>query len=179
MHRKHHAFTDVPGDPHSPFLEGLANIHLWNNQYYARAVATIDVDKWAKDVPDYGFFDRHNHLGLVILTTSLCVLLGWWGLLAFGLYAASASLIAGLVNGLCHVSGYKTYPKADAFNSRIVAWLSAGEGLHNNHHYDPRSPKLRTGDRWFELDTGWLCIKFLRAIGQAKLVREEKENHPA
>jgi stearoyl-CoA desaturase (delta-9 desaturase) len=174
MHRKHHAYTDVPGDPHSPFLEGLTNIHLWNNWYYGQAVATIDVGKWAKDAPSYGFVDRHSNLGLVISSIVLFVLLGWWGLLALGLYITFASLIAGLVNGWCHVNGYKTYPEAAAFNSRIVAWISAGEGLHNNHHHAPKSPRLRTGDRWFELDTGWLCIKFLCAIGQARLTYEEQ-----
>ncbi len=176
MHRKHHAFTDVPGDPHSPFLEGLMNIHLWNNWYYGKAVATIDVNRWAKDAPSYGSLDRYNNLGLIVSAVGSSILLGWWGLLAFGLYLVYASLVAGLVNGLCHVRGYKTYPDADAFNNRLIAALSAGEGLHNNHHYDPKSPKLRTGDRRLELDTGWLCIKFLCLIGCAKLARAEKEN---
>src|SRR5258705_10535431 len=36
VHRKHHAFTDRVGDPHSPRLFGFWHIQLWNVYYHAR-----------------------------------------------------------------------------------------------------------------------------------------------
>ena len=37
-HRKHHAFADREGDPHSPLLEGLRNIVLKGALYYRKTV---------------------------------------------------------------------------------------------------------------------------------------------
>src|SRR5262245_60443201 len=36
IHRKHHAFTDEEGDPHSPYLMGFWKVQLGNVFYYVR-----------------------------------------------------------------------------------------------------------------------------------------------
>jgi len=36
VHRKHHAFTDEEGDPHSPKIEGFWQVQLGNVFYYVR-----------------------------------------------------------------------------------------------------------------------------------------------
>ena len=77
VHRKHHAFTDVEGDPHSPVLEGYAAVQFGNVGMYRRALRQTDlVDRYAKDLPpdrwDRVLFDR-AWLGLGIGIALLCL----------------------------------------------------------------------------------------------------------
>lgn len=181
LHRKHHAFTDIPGDPHSPLLEGFWHIQLFNPYYYAVEAKRIDLNHWAKGIPEY-WMDRHMLLGQIIAIVSLTALMIliasfvgvslWWGLL-FGpvtmfFHGLFYNLLSATVNGLCHYRGYKNYQEAEAYNNRLVALLTFGEGLHNNHHKHQRSPKLSTKHRRFEFDPAWPVIWFLDKIGQIK-----------
>jgi stearoyl-CoA desaturase (delta-9 desaturase) len=182
VHRKHHAFTDIEGDPHSPKINGFWKVQLLNTWYYRQEARKIDLKHWARGIPDYGWLDRHDMLGLAAgfvlgyLTFGLiATFFGWnfflgglFGLLAATLHMIFYIFLSAMINAYCHVRGYKTFPDADAYNSRLVALITTGEGLHNNHHKHQRSPILRTGDRWGETDFGWVIIKFLDKIGQVK-----------
>lgn len=73
------------------------------------------------------------------------------------------------VNSVTHLLGYRNYATLDSSrNNVLVGLLSNGEGWHNNHHADPRS--ARFGRRWWELDTTWLTIRLLAALGLARKV---------
>ena len=70
VHRKHHAFTDVEGDPHSPVLHGWVKVQLQNVAMYRREASNPEtVARYAKDLPqttaDRLFYD-HALLGLGI-----------------------------------------------------------------------------------------------------------------
>jgi stearoyl-CoA desaturase (delta-9 desaturase) len=171
VHRKHHAFTDEEGDPHSPALEGFWRVQLGNVYYYMREVKNTDVvERYARDIKE-GWWDRHVYkhgwLGLVIGTAMLCAILGlWWGLLAAGVHAVMyVFVLSSSINGLCHHVGYRNF-KNTATNIRFIALLTGGEGLHNNHHEYPRSPKFSW--RASEFDPAWLVIKLLIALKLAK-----------
>ena len=70
------------------------------------------------------------------------------------------------INGVAHVWGYRNYETEDeSRNTPILGFLCHGEGWHNNHHADPRS--ARHGHKWWELDTTWLTIRVLMALGLA------------
>src|SRR3954469_12962989 len=80
VHRKHHAFTDVEGDPHSPVLLGWWNVQMRNVALYrAEARNPETLARYAKDIPE-DRLDRvlYNHalLGLAVGTTILCLVLG-------------------------------------------------------------------------------------------------------
>jgi stearoyl-CoA desaturase (delta-9 desaturase) len=45
----------------------------------------------------------------------------------------------------------------------VLGWLSFGEGFHNNHHQHPNSARM--GERWYELDLGWLAIRACERLG--------------
>ena len=47
-----------------------------------------------------------------------------------------------------------------------IAWLTGGEGLHNNHHGFPRSPKFSV--KRSEFDPAWPVIRLLTALKLAK-----------
>ena len=81
VHRKHHAFTDVEGDPHSPVLHGWLKVQLLNLAMYRREARNVrTVERYARDLPqdrlDRVFYD-HALVGLGIGTASLCLLFGW------------------------------------------------------------------------------------------------------
>jgi stearoyl-CoA desaturase (delta-9 desaturase) len=171
VHRKHHAFTDEEGDPHSPALEGFWKVQLGNVFYYIREVKKTDVvERYARDIKD-GWWDRHvfKHglLGLAIGTFGLCVVLGiGWGLLAAAVHAVMyVFVLSSSINGLCHHVGYRNFDNT-ATNIRFIALLTGGEGLHNNHHGYPRSPKFSF--RASEIDPAWPVIRVLVALGLAR-----------
>jgi len=171
VHRKHHAFTDEEGDPHSPKLEGFWQVQLGNVYYYMREVKKTDVvERYARDIEE-GWWDRHvfkrGLLGLTIGTAALCAVLGiGWGLLAAGIHAVMyVFVLSSSINGLCHQVGYRNFDNT-ATNIRVLALLTGGEGLHNNHHGYPRSPKFSW--RASEIDPAWPIIKVLIALRLAK-----------
>ncbi|MGH6691415.1 MAG: fatty acid desaturase, partial [Gammaproteobacteria bacterium] len=142
-------------------------VQLWNVYYYVREAKNPDVlTKYAPDLaPDRVerlFFARGWSgvaLGILLATP----LIGWW-------QAGVAMLVHGLVfvfvtgpliNGLGHWMGAQNF-KNTAYNSRVLAWLTGGESLHNNHHAFPRSPKFSL--RRSELDPSWIAIRLLAAV---------------
>jgi stearoyl-CoA desaturase (Delta-9 desaturase) len=171
VHRKHHAFTDEEGDPHSPALEGFWKVQLGNVFYYVREIKRTDVvERYARDIKD-GWWDRHvfRHglVGLIIGTVSLCFVIGLWpGLIAATIHAVTyVFVLSSSINGLCHHVGYKNFDNT-ATNLRFLALLTGGEGLHNNHHGYPRSPKFSF--RRSEIDPAWPVIKLLVALKLAR-----------
>ena len=175
VHRKHHAFTDEEGDPHSPMLKGFWRVQLGNVFYYVREIKNTDVvERYARDIKD-GWWDRHvfnrGLLGLLVGTALLCLVVGsvigvWWALLAAGIHAVTyVFVLSSSINGLCHHVGYRNFDNT-ATNIRFLALLTGGEGLHNNHHGYPRSPKFSF--RASEIDPAWPIIKLLVALRLAK-----------
>lgn len=175
VHRKHHAYTDVDGDPHSPVLEGYWKIQLGNVFYYRQAASTKElVQRYAKDLPadkwDRWLFDR-PFLGLFIGVAILVAALGWqMALVAAAVHTVAYLLLNSAVNAIGHTFGSRPYPNI-ATNNQWLAWLVAGEGLHNNHHAAPTSAKLSF--KRGEIDPGWWVIKFCAWRGWAEVRHSE------
>ena len=167
VHRKHHAFTDRDGDPHSPRLRGLWRVQFLNAYYYMREARNPEtIRRFASDIRE----DRLDRalfscgwVGLTLGTTVLCLVLGIWpGLIAAAAHAVLyVFVLAPLINGLGHWRGAQNFGNT-AYNSLVLAWVTAGESLHNNHHAHPRSPKFSV--RRSELDPSWITIRLLAAL---------------
>jgi stearoyl-CoA desaturase (delta-9 desaturase) len=173
VHRKHHAFTDRDGDPHSPRLLGFWRVQLLNVVYYIREARNPEtIDKFARDVApdrlDRALFSR-GRVGLGLGIALLCVVLGVGpGLIAALVHAVLYVFVAApLINGLGHWRGAQNF-RNTAYNSTVLAWLTAGESLHNNHHAHPRAPKFSM--RRFEVDPSWLVIRVMAALELAVVV---------
>lgn len=179
VHRRHHAFTDIPGDPHSPLLEGFWAVLLGNAVLYRRAATDgRTVDRYAKDLPSDGWdravFDR-GALGLACGAAILVSLLGWRRALgALGVHAATYLLGCGAINAVGHRFGRRPFTNT-ATNSQWLAWLVAGEGLHNNHHGAPTSARLAVHAG--EVDPGWWAVRALARCGLAR-VRPLRDRAP-
>lgn len=186
FHRQHHAYSDRPGDPHSPHvghgeglrgaLAGLAHAHLgWLFEQVERG----SNERYARDLlgdPVINFIDKTflfwSLLGLAI-PFGLGVLLGGtltaglWGLVwggavrMFVLHHVTYS-----INSLCHFFGRRRFATDD--ESRNLLWLapfSLGESWHNNHHAFPTS--AFHGMRRYEVDISGLLIAALERLGLA------------
>ena len=83
------------------------------------------------------------------------------------------------INGLCHYRGYRNFENT-ATNIRLLALITGGEGLHNNHHGFPRSPRFSVRRKWSEIDPAWSIIWCLTKLGLATPYRtiEEQYEHP-
>jgi stearoyl-CoA desaturase (delta-9 desaturase) len=183
-HRKHHAFTDEEGDPHSPHtghgggvlgaVKGLAHAHMgWMFTGHGRA----ELKRYAPDlVRDPGLQTiEKTFFGWVGLSLFVPFALGWAisGTLAGGL---TGLLWGGLVrifllhhvtwsiNSVCHFFGRRRFDTDD--ESRNVFWLaipSFGEAWHHNHHAFPTSA-FHGLKRW-ELDPSAIVIVGLEKLG--------------
>lgn len=168
VHRRHHAFTDVPGDPHSPLLEGFATVQIGNVVLYRKASRDgVTVAKYAKDLPedrwDRILFNR-GYVGLAIgVAILLLVFWGNWKLaaIAAGTHVVSYLLLNSAVNAVGHTFGRRPFSGLAA-NTQWLAWLTAGEGLHSNHHAAPTSARLSF--RRGEIDPGWWTIAWARKL---------------
>jgi stearoyl-CoA desaturase (delta-9 desaturase) len=81
---------------------------------------------------------------------------------------------AGVINGLGHYLGYRSFVTRDA-SKNILPWgvLIGGEELHNNHHAYSSSAKLSS--RWWEFDIGWM---YIRLMAMVRLARVQKVAPP-
>jgi stearoyl-CoA desaturase (Delta-9 desaturase) len=183
-HRKHHALSDKPGDPHSPHvghgegvigaLRGFAHAHvgwLFSN------LGMEQGREYASDLyddPVVRLIDR-LYLLWVVLTLALPFAIGYW--VGGTLDAGVAALVWGglvrifayqhatfSVNSICHMFGGRQYRSRDeARNNRLVSLLVFGEGWHNNHHAFPAS--ARHGLDRGQIDVSWWVIRALARLG--------------
>lgn len=174
-HRKHHAFADREGDPHSPVVDGLRNILLKGAFYYRKAVRQPGVlEKYGKGTPDdwmeRHLLDKRSSAGIVLMLAIDIYLFGWFtGPVVWGVQMIWIPFwAAGVINGIGHALGYRNHDvKDESRNISPIGILIAGEELHNNHHADPHSAKF--AHRWFEFDIGWMYIKLLSLFGLAEV----------
>ncbi len=169
VHRKHHQFSDKEGDPHSPYLYGMWNV-LFGNFFYYRT-ATKDAAMVAKYAPDYrpDILDRLPFIKFGVLggLAIFMLMFGWmWGFFAWGFHVIFYILLNSAINSICHMVGYRNYDNL-ATNLQSVAFLTGGEGLHNNHHQYPTS--ARFAHEAGEIDPAWPVICLLESIGLAKV----------
>jgi stearoyl-CoA desaturase (delta-9 desaturase) len=167
VHRKHHVFTDRDGDPHSPRLLGLWRVQLLNVYYYQREARNPEtIRKFAPDLPE-DRLDRvvfsNGTVGPGLGVSLLCLLLGVGpGLIAAMVHAVLyVVVLTPLINGVGHWRGTQNF-KNTAYNSTMLAWVTGGESLHNNHHAEPRAPKFSV--RRVEFDPSWLVIRALAVV---------------
>ena len=172
VHRKHHALTETAGDPHSPKIEGLANILFKGAEYYRDAITPETLEKYGKGTPgdwlERHVYARHHYVGISVMAVVDILLFGLTGVIVWGLQMMWTPFwAAGVVNGIGHAWGYRNFECPDAARN-IVPWgfLICGEELHNNHHTYPNSAKFSV--KPWEFDWGWGLIRVLEALRLAK-----------
>ncbi|HEU4620035.1 MAG TPA: fatty acid desaturase [Gammaproteobacteria bacterium] len=176
VHRKHHAFCEREGDPHSPRIYGLKKVLLEGAELYRAEAANAEtVEKYGKGTPDdwleRNVYGRFTYTGIWSLVVLDIVLFGVPGIIMIALQLSNMPFMAaGVINGLCHAKGYRNFETNDAStNLWPFGLIVAGEELHNNHHAFPTSARFSM--RPHEIDMGWLHLKVLAKLGLAKIRR--------
>ncbi|OGA13370.1 MAG: aminotransferase [Betaproteobacteria bacterium RIFCSPLOWO2_12_FULL_63_13] len=173
VHRKHHAKCETGEDPHSPQNHGLGRV-LWLGVFlYVKEAHNSDtLERYGRGTPD-DWIERNLYSGPLKLGLFL---MGAVDMALFGFLTGALILVAqivwipfwaaGVINGIGHFWGYRSWDSPDA-STNIVPWgiLIGGEELHNNHHAFASAAKL--SNKWYELDVGWLYIRLLSALGLA------------
>jgi stearoyl-CoA desaturase (delta-9 desaturase) len=174
IHRKHHRFSDVEGDPHTPHVYGIWNVLFKGAGLYHSAGKDYSMvqqygvgtpDDWVERV----IYTPHSRLGILLMLAIDLLLFGAWGLLVWGIQMIWIPFwAAGVINGVAHWIGYRNgVTKDHSRNISPIGIVVGGEELHNNHHLAPASPKFSL--KPWEFDIGWMYIKGLEFLGLAKL----------
>lgn len=174
IHRKHHRHSDVEGDPHSPHVYGIMRVFFKGAVLYHEASKDKNmVDSYGVGTPsdwiEHNLYSSHSRLGIGILFLFNTIVFGPWGIIIWGIQMLWIPFwAAGVINGLGHWWGYRNGETKDK-SKNISPWgiVIGGEELHNNHHLNPASARLSR--RWFELDLGYIWLRFFSLLRLAKI----------
>ncbi len=194
-HRRHHAYSDKYGDPHSPHIQAEEGIKgtlkgLWHSHigWLWRPAGTVK-ETWAPDLlAEPGVAAVNRHFGWIVLTSFLIAPVLGFALTGSVAAALTAFLWGSLVrifflhhvtwsiNSICHYFGTRPYDSHDqSRNNPVMGLLAFGEGWHNAHHAFPAS--ARHGLRWWEFDSSWMVIKGMELVGLARNIKLPSQTH--
>jgi len=190
-HRRHHAYADRDGDPHSPWRFGTSPAALAKGFWHAHMGWMFGRDKtnprrFAPDLLADRDITRVDALfpALTIATLLGPALLGglitmsWWGALTAFFWAGLIRVallhhVTWSVNSICHLIGDRPYAARDkSANFWPLAILSCGESWHNSHHADPTG--ARHGVRRGQIDISARLIWIFEKLGWVSQVRWPK-----
>ena len=194
-HRRHHAFSDQPGDPHSPHLDegpGLKGVMrgLWHaHMGWLFKDEETDPRRWAPDMlKDPGLVKVNKLFPLwVTISLTLPALIGFivtgslMGALTAYLWGSLARIfllhhVTWSVNSICHFYGKRPYKTTDfSTNNWLLSLISFGESWHNNHHAFPSSAVH--GIEKAQIDPSAGVIRALRALRLARNVKGVPAKH--
>jgi stearoyl-CoA desaturase (delta-9 desaturase) len=187
-HRRHHAYADRDGDPHSPWAFGASSTALLHGICHAHVGWILNRNlsnqqRFAPDLladPDVQVI--HRCFGPLALVSILApALLGglltwsWPGALTAFFWASLVrvgfqSHVTWSVNSICHLIGEKPFAAHDrSTNFWPLALLSFGDSWHNLHHADPTC--ARHGVDHGQIDISGRVIWLLERLGLAYDVR--------
>ena len=180
IHRKHHAKVETVDDPHSPQIYGINKVLWQGTELYRKEARNAEtLERYGAGTPDdwmeRNFYSRWDRAGIAILIVTNFVLFGFIGITIWAVQMAWIPFFAaGVINGIGHYWGYRTFQPQDT-STNIVPWglIIGGEELHNNHHAYPTSARFSI--RWYEFDIGWQYIRVLRWLGLAQVKKEAPE----
>jgi stearoyl-CoA desaturase (delta-9 desaturase) len=187
-HRRHHAFSDKEGDPHSPWLFGTSPVALARGFWHSHMGWLFDRDKtnaqrFTPDLLADRDIVRVDRLFVLwsVLTLLVPAALGglltmsWWGVLTAFFWAGLVRVgllhhVTWSINSICHMIGDQPFAARDhSRNVWPLAVLSFGESWHNLHHADPTC--ARHGVQRGQVDISARVIWAFEKLGLAHSVR--------
>ena len=181
-HRRHHAYSDDKGDPHSPYVDGDRSLGLLRGLWHAHIgwlfrLRMSNATYFARDLLQdrslmrvQGAYPLWVAFSLALPTAFVGLISGDWNAALGGfLWGGLARIfltqqVIFSINSITHRFGSMPFKSHDhSRNNWWVALLTAGEGWHNNHHAFPTSAVF--GLRWWQFDLGGWVILALRRLG--------------
>ena len=197
-HRRHHAFTDREGDPHSPWRFGsgpraLAKGLWWSHTGWLFDREQTNKERYAPDLCADPDLQRVHKLFPVMTFVTFAVpmlaggliTMSWHGALSALLWAGGVRVfllhhVTWSINSICHVFGDRPFATREhdrASNVWPLAILSFGESWHNLHHADPTSARHGVDRGQIDLTAG--LIRGFERAGWACDVRWPKADRLA
>ena len=177
-HRHHHQHSDEPEDAHSPHVHGFWWSHIgWITSRRNFPTDYTKIKDLAK-YPELVWLNRFDLVVPILFAFSIfglgCLLevyapgLGTngWQLLVWGFFISTTFLFhgTGCINSMAHLMGRRRFKTSDdSRNSALLAFITLGEGWHNNHHRYQSS--TRNGFYWWEIDPTYYGLKLLSFTG--------------
>lgn len=177
-HRHHHQHSDEKEDAHSPHVHGFWWSHIgWIT---SRRNFPTDYSK-IRDLAKYRELVWLNRFDTVVPILFAFAIwgFGWlleiyapglhttrWQMLWWGFFVSTTALFHGTacINSLAHLMGRRRFKTSDdSRNSWILAFITLGEGWHNNHHRYMSA--TRQGFYWWEIDLTYYGLKLLSYTG--------------
>ncbi|MEQ8833744.1 MAG: fatty acid desaturase [Miltoncostaeaceae bacterium] len=182
-HRRHHAFSDKDGDPHSPHTHGdgvFAGLRGMGHAHMGWLFSTKGMERgrlYGKDLYEEPLIRRIDQMYFiwVVLSLGIPFLIGfavtptwqgglmgfvWGGLVRVFLFHH----MTWAVNSICHMFGRRHFDTGDkSRNNWVIALTTFGEGWHNNHHAFPGSAVHGLGRH--QVDVSWWTIKAMEKVG--------------
>ncbi len=193
-HRKHHAFTDIEGDPHSPYLHGSSLVGRIKGFIFSHIgwLFSNELARWgefASDLLRKRDVVKVNQSYLYWVLAGLIMPATIGGILGGSLQAAFNGLIWGglfriflldhvtwSVNSICHTIGSQPHKVKDkSRNLGILGIISVGGSFHNNHHAYPIGARNDHQSRW-QIDLSGLFIELLGKLHLATDIKRYPRN---
>lgn len=192
-HRRHHQFSDLPGDPHSPYYDGERALSGWRGFFHAHMEWTFSHEitnsfLFAKDLIKDPLISRVNQLyyAWVGLSLGLPVAIGWgstgtvegaWlGFLWGGCVRLFLTYhFTNAIDSVTHLYGRRPFDtRENSTNNLWIALPTLGESWHNNHHAFPQSAIF--GLKGWQVDIGGWVVRGLEALGLAWDVKRPSQD---
>ena len=174
-HRSHHRYSDGPEDIHSP-KKGFWWSHVgWFLCRKYNATPFENIPDFAK-YPELRWINKYHLVPPILLAVGITWLWGW-SALYIGFFLSTVLLWHGtfVINSLAHVWGRRRYVTTDTSrNNFFLAFITMGEGWHNNHHRYQAA--ARQGFYWWEFDPTYYMLKLLSWLGVIKKLRPVPES---
>lgn len=187
-HRRHHMYSDAPGDPHSPHRYGDRGLALLRGIAFSHVgwlfvSDASNAERYAPDTLRDRDLRRIGRLFPLFAVASLAIPFGigyvlagtWTGALSALVWAGIVRMtllhhVTWSINSICHVFGRRTVESKDrSTNVGLLAVLSLGESWHNIHHAHPSW--ARHGAMRGMLDPSARLIRIFERVGWARSVR--------
>jgi stearoyl-CoA desaturase (delta-9 desaturase) len=190
-HRKHHAFSDEVGDPHSPWRFGTSHRAVAKGLWFAHmgwlfSTEQSPVERYAPDVAADKDLQRVTRLFPLLVAATFILpgvivgLITWsWVGVAMGIFwggfvrVTLVQHVTWSINSVCHVWGKRPFKTRD--RSTNVWWLAPfafGENWHNLHHAEPTA--ARHGVLRGQVDISAGTIRLMEKAGWVYDVRWPK-----
>jgi stearoyl-CoA desaturase (delta-9 desaturase) len=165
-HRIHHKHSDEPEDIHSPKIYGFWRAHIgWFLCNKESGATDLNRVKDLVKFPELRWLDKYHWVAPIMLT-GLCYYLDGWSGMIIGLAWSTVVFWHStfLVNSIAHMWGSRRYQtNDDSRNNPLIAFLTMGEGWHNNHHHFQGS--VKQGFKWWEIDLTYYILRLLALTG--------------
>jgi stearoyl-CoA desaturase (delta-9 desaturase) len=178
LHREHHAFSDTPRDPHSPYFSSnaasmmLATKHRYDDYAYHRREPE---PRFLGGIPEWPLIDRLSQrwpvrvaLALVYPAVYFAFAPSFYWFALLPVHWVMGPIHGAIVNWCGHKYGYTNFDNGDrSRNALPVDFVTLGELFQNNHHHAASSPNFAA--KAFELDPCWQVMRLLDAVGVIEL----------